>query len=323
MPLEINLLSDAELTAMRFGIGWDSRLTYVENLNDKLSFSVNSSESMAWLSWAGAESASLAGTLWHPVFQIPENAAPGDVYEVRYREYGAGDSPAFHTWKNLTNDYVISGEVSWTDGYIHILEEETTTAAATTTITTSASVTTASTTPESVTTTNETTTETKLPLLLKESEVMLKAGQQYQIEANQTNLTYSSNHTNIAVVSSNGIVTALKEGSAVISIINQDYDVVQINLTVISDNPESEPELGDLTQDEKVDASDAAQILVAAARQGSGLDSGLTETQKTAADVNHDGKIDASDAAYILQYAAAKGAGVFSGTLSEYMSSIL
>jgi len=199
----------------------------------------------------------------------------------------------------------------------------TTTTATTTAITTSASATTASTTSESVATTNETTTETKLSLLLKESKVILKAGQQYQIEANQDNLTYSSGNPEIAVVSSSGMVTALKKGEAVISVINQEYDVTQITLTVTSDTSESQAELGDLTQDEKVDASDAAMILVAAANQGSGQDSGLTEIQKTAADVNHDGKIDASDAAYILQYAAAKGAGAFAGTLSEYMSSIL
>ena len=172
-------------------------------------------------------------------------------------------------------------------------------------------------------TTITTTTETKSVLMVKEPIVTLKPGQQYQIEANQDNLTYSSSNPEIAVVSSSGMVTALKKGEAVISVINQEYDVTQITLTVTSDTSESQAELGDLTQDEKVDASDAAMILVAAANQGSGQDSGLTEIQKTAADVNHDGKIDASDAAYILQYAAAKGAGAFAGTLLEYMSSIL
>ena len=184
--------------------------------------------------------------------------------------------------------------------------------------------TTTATASSSTTTTNTTTeTETKPVLMVKGSIVTIKPGQQYQIEANQDNLTYSSSNPEIAVVSSSGMVTALKTGETVILVINQEYDVTQITLTVISDTSESKAELGDLTQDEKVDASDAAMILVAAAKQGSGQDSGLTEAQKTAADVNQDGKIDASDAAYILQYAAAKGAGAFAGTLSEYMSSIL
>ena|GEM_PF-5809243 len=81
--------------------------------------------------------------------------------------------------------------------------------------------------------------------------------------------------------------------------------------------------LGDLDGDEKSDASDAAKVLLAAAKQGSGQDTGLTEAQKTAADVNSDGQVNASDAAYILRYAAEKGAGTFSGTLSEYMDNIL
>lgn len=67
--------------------------------------------------------------------------------------------------------------------------------------------------------------------------------------------------------------------------------------------------LGDLNGDTIVNASDAAQILIAAAVIGAGQDSGLTEAQKNAADVNHDSSINASDAAVILIYAAAIGAG--------------
>ena len=95
------------------------------------------------------------------------------------------------------------------------------------------------------------------------------------------------------------------------------------NRTFIALN-ETELELsfGDLDNSGEINASDAALILVAAANQGSGQESGLTEEQKTAADVNHDGNIDASDAAYILQYAAAAGAGVFSGNLSDFMDNL-
>ena len=231
---------------------------------------------------------------------------PDEQYPGKYQSYYSHLFPAV---RNLS---------------IVILPEETSPETTSTTTTAQQAFTTYATTSittlESITTTNETTTETKLPLLLKESEVILKAGQQYQIEANQNQLTYSSSNTEIAVVSSNGMITALKQGNAVISVINQDYDVIQIKLTVTSDISEPQTELGDLTQDTVIDASDAAQVLVAAARQGSGLDSGLTEGQKKAADINHDNKIDASDAAYILQYAAEKGAGVFFGTLSDFMN---
>lgn len=67
--------------------------------------------------------------------------------------------------------------------------------------------------------------------------------------------------------------------------------------------------LGDIDGSGTVNASDAANVLIAAAAIGAGKDSGLTAAQKKAADVNGDGSINATDAAIILQYAAAVGAG--------------
>ena len=67
--------------------------------------------------------------------------------------------------------------------------------------------------------------------------------------------------------------------------------------------------LGDVNADNTADATDAAMILVAAAAQGAGEDSGFSETQATAADVNDSGSFDATDAALVLQYAAYAGAG--------------
>ncbi|MBP0973210.1 MAG: hypothetical protein J5851_04820 [Oscillospiraceae bacterium] len=67
--------------------------------------------------------------------------------------------------------------------------------------------------------------------------------------------------------------------------------------------------LGDLNADGIVNASDAAQILIAAATLGAGEDPGLSEAEQFAADVNGDGTINASDAAVVLIYAAAIGAG--------------
>ena len=67
--------------------------------------------------------------------------------------------------------------------------------------------------------------------------------------------------------------------------------------------------LGDINGDTVMNASDAARILIAAAKIGAGDSAGLATDQKTAADVNSDGSINASDAAIILIYAAAIGAG--------------
>ena len=77
--------------------------------------------------------------------------------------------------------------------------------------------------------------------------------------------------------------------------------------------------LGDLNGDQTVNASDAALLLIAAARIGAGEDSSLTKEQEIAADVDYDRRINASDSANILIYAANAGAGSFSGTLAAFM----
>lgn len=81
----------------------------------------------------------------------------------------------------------------------------------------------------------------------------------------------------------------------------------------------SETALGDVDGNGTADASDAAEILVAAALLGAGMDSGLTAEQELAADVNGSGDFTADDAATILFYAAAVGSG-YPGTLEEFLS---
>ena len=76
--------------------------------------------------------------------------------------------------------------------------------------------------------------------------------------------------------------------------------------------------LGDLNGDSTVNASDAAMMLIAAAKIGAGNESGLTPAQEKQADLNGDGIVNASDAALTLQYAAMIGAGG-EGTLADYL----
>ena len=83
----------------------------------------------------------------------------------------------------------------------------------------------------------------------------------------------------------------------------------------------SEPEymLGDVNEDGTVNASDAATVLIAAAKVGAGGEAGLTETQMLAANVNSDEAVNASDAAVILVYAAAVGAGNTDAKITDYV----
>ncbi|MBR3629829.1 MAG: hypothetical protein IKN55_05065, partial [Oscillospiraceae bacterium] len=66
---------------------------------------------------------------------------------------------------------------------------------------------------------------------------------------------------------------------------------------------------GDLNGDTLINASDAADVLIAAAQLGAVGTHNLTEAQAAAADVNADGAVNASDAALILGYAAHVGSG--------------
>lgn len=76
---------------------------------------------------------------------------------------------------------------------------------------------------------------------------------------------------------------------------------------------------GDMQHDGKVDASDAAELLVLASQLGSGDDITLSAMQQTEADVNSDGSINAADAADVLMYSAACAADGFAGDISDFL----
>ena len=78
----------------------------------------------------------------------------------------------------------------------------------------------------------------------------------------------------------------------------------------------AEDVLGDVNYDGTVNASDAAQVLISAAKVGAG---GYASVTNAVGDVNADEIVNASDAAIILQYSAAVGASTFEGTLTEYL----
>lgn len=129
------------------------------------------------------------------------------------------------------------------------IPETTTTSKATTTTTTT------TTTTSTTTTTATTTTTTQPALTIAENHIVMKNGSQYTINIDQISVTYKSNDTNVAVVSKDGTVTALGEGEAFISIIDKDYNVVQLKVTVVSGDLK-----GDCDADGVFDVSDAVML---------------------------------------------------------------
>lgn len=126
-----------------------------------------------------------------------------------------------------------------------------------------------------------------------------------------------------AVDGVNALVTLgeyeVEAGTYYISVVNDSYYWWGTKYTVTANFTQDDTVLGDANEDTLVDASDAADILVAAAKIGSGADSGLSESQLAAADVNGDGAIDATDAAAILSYAAAIGSGNADAKLEDFI----
>lgn len=67
--------------------------------------------------------------------------------------------------------------------------------------------------------------------------------------------------------------------------------------------------VGNVNGDDKVDASDAAEILVEATLLGASLGSHFSDAQAANADLDANSCIDAADAAYVLLYTAMSGSG--------------
>lgn len=102
-------------------------------------------------------------------------------------------------------------------------------------------------------------------------------------------------------------------------------DLYNIENAVSLADPTAVPETGtsagkgDVDLDGTINASDAAEVLIAAAKLGAGADAELNETQAANADVNSDGDLNAADATIILVYAAAVGSGAENVTIADFI----
>jgi hypothetical protein len=180
----------------------------------------------------------------------------------------------------------------------------TTTTTATSTTTTSTTTTTSSSTTTTHTTTSTLTT-TAAPITLSVTALTLSNGEQYKIPVNSNGITFKSSNTDVAVVSSDGTVTAVGAGNVVISIIDLNYNVIQLKITVNANEiKQTDYELGDVNNSGIIDAVDASAVLKHYAKISTNQQGTFTKEQELAADVNFDGIIDSVDASKILAYYA-------------------
>ena len=176
-------------------------------------------------------------------------------------------------------------------------------------ITTTANKVTSTTTTKKTTTSTKkistTTTTTLPPISIGKTEITMKNGDQYTIPANRSDLTYKSNNNDIAIVSPKGVITAVGTGNAIISVIDSEWNVVQINVNVTSSAKQGLS--GDANMDNTVDLSDAVLIMQSLANPNkyglNGTDkSHLTEQGATNADVEGRNGVTANDALAIQKY---------------------
>lgn len=116
------------------------------------------------------------------------------------------------------------------------------------------------------------------------SSVNLKVGETHLTKVNQTNVIYKSSDENIATVSSDGVITGVGAGEAFILIFNEDYDVVQVKVTV-----ESNVIAGDCNSDGQFTVADIIML------QQWLINGNTVVDDWKAADLSEDGRLNTMD----------------------------
>lgn len=277
---------------------------------DTMMFEINGSNPSA-----GAD----GSVLFSAYFHVPENC-PAGKYTVSWvaEEMTATTSTGSAYFPMLRSGFINVGSGPSTGTTAPVKTTTTTTSSSSATTTTSSSTTTTSSTTTSSSTTTTTTTTTAPP---DKAFVILEQPESSQLYAgNSVNLNYSysdssafsgniwfeSDNWSVAGVSDNKILNINSAGTSVITInaMRSDGSVAKASITITaSDKPvPQEYTLGNVNDDNVIDAIDATLVLREYTVIISGGTSIFNEKQKLAADVNKDSVVDGIDATLILRY---------------------
>lgn len=83
----------------------------------------------------------------------------------------------------------------------------------------------------------------------------LRNGDQYTLDYPDEAFTFVSNNAKVAVVSKNGVITALENGEAIITLLDADYNAIQVKLKVLPVMIQ-----GDINLDGEVTVADAVLL---------------------------------------------------------------
>ncbi|MBR6967402.1 MAG: glucosaminidase domain-containing protein [Ruminococcus sp.] len=158
---------------------------------------------------------------------------------------------------------------------------------------------------QDATTETATTTSVTIPPVTPDFDpVTLESGQHYTIPVDPADFTFKSNNIDVADVSEDGVITALGEGKALISIIDSSCNVVQLSVTVEKaahdkpDEPVTDKLTGDINGDGALSKADGMLL----SRFIAGWEGIVIDTD--AADINGDGTVSKADGMILARYLA-------------------
>jgi Dockerin type I repeat./Ricin-type beta-trefoil lectin domain. len=230
---------------IEFGLSFDERL----NLSD-LEYNWSTYNSFGWyvnMSWEFQKLELERNMDWGSV-HLPKDVKPGDVFHIKYADKGQNEYTRHMYYFRLDSKYYDLAElglVAWNDGYIKIKDE----------------------------------------LWLDESTVTMHFGDKYNIKANQTGLVYKTGNPDVAIVSKDGVVTAVGAGKTTILVYNSESEVKQLEVTVKEKIVD-----GDVNKDGNLDVTDVVML-----QKWILSGKGAKLTNAKAADLNGDGVVDVFD----------------------------
>ena len=119
----------------------------------------------------------------------------------------------------------------------------------------------------------------------------LRNGDQFELGITNDQLTFSSNEPRVAVISPSGVITALGPGEAIITILDEDNNAIQINITVLPVMM-----IGDVDLDRELTITDVILLQKWLLTEP---DTSLPDW--VAGDMNSDGKLNAIDLTLLKQ----------------------
>ena len=126
VQIAVTLEENAGITYAEWGIIMDPRCTFTkdehnENVTIPVYESINDEEHFMWTAWtSGVQVSTDTGCMIVLNVQLPEIAAAGDVYTVKYANRSLADLP--HVWSSDEHNWGDENAVTWDDGAITVTE---------------------------------------------------------------------------------------------------------------------------------------------------------------------------------------------------------